>query len=48
MTNHIDYRVIDTAMKQSRVERAVAFRSMIGGIAQGFRRTARTLVAMFG
>jgi len=48
MTNHIDYRIIENAMKQSRIERAVAFRDMIRSVSQGLRKTARTLVAMIG
>jgi len=47
MTSHMNYRTIEAAMKQGRVERALAFRRVALRISGGLRHTARTLVGIF-
>jgi len=46
MTNEIDYRRVEAAMQQGRVERALAFRGMAKATYRALRATAKMIVAI--
>jgi len=47
MTTRTDYKMIEAAMLQGRMERAYAFRAAARYVATGLRNSARSLVAIF-
>ncbi len=47
MTTQIDHRIIEAAMQQGRLERALAFKRMARAAYRGIRDTAKMVVAIF-
>ena len=47
MTNRISQQTIEAAMRQGRVERALAFRQMTRAVTLALRNTAKMIVGIF-